>query len=89
MCVISVHTMGVYIMRNYLKRRCCYKEYARAGIGNNRVYGVLLCLKHLLKNDAHWNLFVDKIDMLFDKYESVQISTMGFPENWKELLQHK
>ena len=66
-----------------------YKEYAQAGIGNNRVYGVLLCLKHLLKNDAHWNLFVDKIDMLFDKYESVQISTMGVPENWKELLQHK
>ena len=66
-----------------------YKEYAQAGIGNNRVYGVLLCMKHLLKNDEHWNLFVDKIDMLFDKYECVQISTMGFPENWKELLQHK
>lgn len=65
-----------------------YKEYAQAGIGNNRVYGVLLCMKHLLKNDEHWNLFVDKIDMLFDKYECVQISTMGFPENWKELLQH-
>ena len=40
-----------------------YKEYAQAGIGNNRVYGVLLCMKHLLKNDEHWNLFVDKIDM--------------------------
>ena len=66
-----------------------YKEYAQAGIGNNRVYGVLLCMKHLLKNDEHWNLFVDKIDMLFDKYECVQIITMGFQENWKELLQHK
>ena len=34
-----------------------YKEYAQAGIGNNRVYGVLLCMKHLLNNDEHWNLF--------------------------------
>lgn len=66
-----------------------YKEYTQAGIGNNRIYGVLLCLKHLLKDDDHWNLFVDKIEMLFDKYESVQIDTMGFPENWKELLLHK
>ena len=65
-----------------------YKEYTQAGIGNNRIYGVLLCLKHLLKNDTHWNLFVDNIELLFDKYECVQISTMGFPENWKELLQH-
>ena len=66
-----------------------YKEYTQAGIGNNRVYGVLLCMKHLLKNDSHWNMFVDKIEMLFDKYQSVQIKTMGFPKNWKELLENK
>ncbi|MCM1498788.1 MAG: Abi family protein, partial [Clostridium sp.] len=35
-----------------------YKEYTQKGIGNNRIYGVLLCMKHLLKNDVHWNLFV-------------------------------
>lgn len=63
-----------------------YKEYTQVGIGNNRIYGVLLCMKYLLKKDVHWNIFVDKIEMLFDKYESVKISTMGFPENWKELL---
>lgn len=65
-----------------------YKEYTQAGIGNNRIYGVLLCMKHLLKNDTHWNLFVDNIELLFDKYECVQNSTMGFPENWNELLQN-
>lgn len=65
-----------------------YKEYTQVGIGNNRIYGVLLCLKHLLKNDVHWNLFVDKIELLFDKYQYIKISTMGFPENWRELLQH-
>lgn len=64
-----------------------YKEYSEVGIGNNRIFGVLLCLKQLLKNDSHWNVFVDKIDMLFEKYESVDIKTMGFPENWKELLE--
>ena len=26
-----------------------YKEYSEAGIGNNRILGVLLCLKHILK----------------------------------------
>ena len=65
-----------------------YKEYTQVGIGNNRIYGVLLCLKYLLKDDDHWNLFVDKIELLFDKYPCVQISTMGFPENWKVLLEY-
>lgn len=65
-----------------------YKKYTQVGIGNNRIYGVLLCLKYLLKDDDHWNLFVDKIELLFDKYPCVQISTMGFPENWKVLLEY-
>lgn len=64
-----------------------YKEYTQAGIANNRIFGVLLCMKHLLKKDIHWNQFVDNIDLLFDKYRSVRISTMGFPDDWKELLQ--
>ena len=64
-----------------------YKEYSEAGIGNNRIFGVLLCLKQLLKNDSHWKIFVQNIELLFEKYESVDIKTMGFSENWKELLE--
>lgn len=66
-----------------------YKEYSSMGIGNNRIFGVLLCLRTLLRNDTHWNLFVDKVEMLFDKYENVDINTMGFPKNWKMLLEIK
>lgn len=63
-----------------------YKEYSQAGIGNNRIFGVLLCMKQILKNDAHWNQYVDQIERLIDKYEKVDVKTMGFPKNWKELL---
>lgn len=63
-----------------------YKEYSSISIGNNRIFGVLLCLRTLLKNDSHWNLFVDGVEMLFEKYERVNKKSMGFPENWKELL---
>lgn len=64
-----------------------YKEYSEAGIGNNRIFGVLICLRQLLIGDSHWNLFVDEIGMLFDKYEDVDIKTMGFVENWKRMLE--
>lgn len=64
-----------------------YKEYSEVGIGNNRIFGVLICLRQLLIGDSHWNLFVDEIGMLFDKYEDVDIKTMGFVENWKRMLE--
>lgn len=66
-----------------------YKEYSKAGIGNNRIFGVLLCMKHLLKNDIHWNTFVDQIDLLFETYDTVNIDTMGFTKDWKGLLENK
>ena len=63
-----------------------YNQYREAGIGNNRIFGVLLCMMQLLKGDKNWILFVDEIEMLIEKYEGIDIKTMGFPENWKELL---
>lgn len=68
------------------KRPMIYKEYKEAGIKNNRMFAVLLCMKHLLRADMHWNFFVDEIELLIDKYENVDVETMGFPNNWKELL---
>lgn len=44
-----------------------YREYTQSGIGNNRIFGVLLCLKQLLKNDTHWKFFVDNIEILIEK----------------------
>ena len=63
-----------------------YKQYSALGIGNNRIFGLLLCISYLVPHDNHWNSFVDEIEMYIEKYPSVKIETMGFPEGWKELL---
>lgn len=68
------------------KRPMIYKEYAEAGIVNNRIFAILLCMKQLLKNDRQWNFFVDEIEMLIDKYENIDIKAMGFVADWKKLL---
>ena len=76
-----------YKNMNLSKTPALYKQYAKAGISNIRVYATLLCLKHLLPNDRHWYNFVDTIGLLFEKYPHVKIELMGFPKNdWKELL---
>lgn len=76
-------------VRRNSKAPILYKEYTQAGIGNNRMFGVLLCMKQILKNDKHWNLYVDQIELLIDKYEKVDVKTMGFPDDWKKLLEQK
>lgn len=63
-----------------------YKVYQKKKITNNRIFGILCCMKHLLPADADWRDFVNNIEELLKKYPSVEKKTMGFPENWKQIL---
>lgn len=82
---ICAHYGRVYNI-NLSKTPMLYNQYTENGIGNLRIFATLLCMKHILVNDNHWKAFVDKIELLFEKYTSVKIELMGFPNEWKELL---
>lgn len=68
------------------KKPSLYKQYTENGISPFRIFATLLCLKHLLPNDRYWNDFVDNISLLIEKYSNVNLKSMGFPCNWKEIL---
>lgn len=63
-----------------------YVEDRNKGVRNNRVFGVLVCLKYLLGNNQNWKVFVSQIDELFKTHPHVKKETMGFTPDWKELL---
>lgn len=86
---VSAHYGRLYNI-NFSKTPILYRQYTQKGIGNIRVYAVLLCLKHLLPNDRHWYEFVDTVELLFDKYPNVRKELMGFPkDDWKDFLLSK
>ena len=66
-----------------------YKQYTAMGISNGHVFATLILLKHLLPNDRHWHDFVQTIEILLDKYPSVKLHRLGFPQNWSEILADK
>lgn len=66
-----------------------YKQHTKVGIGNIRIYGVLVCIAQLVPHDEHWEEFVDQLDTLIKKYPAVKIGTMGFPANWRDYLGSK
>ncbi len=63
-----------------------YQQDRNLGITNTRIFGILVCLKHILPPDRHWIEFVDTIELLFEKYPHVEKVTMGFPTNWMHIL---
>lgn len=63
-----------------------YSQYANIQKADKHIFGVICCMKHLLLNDSRWQSFISDLESLFHKYPDVQIFTMGFPVNWKEVL---
>ena len=68
------------------KKPTIYRQYSDLGIRNDRIFGVLLCLRFLLKDDIYWNDFVNNIEVLILKNQDVEIETMGFVKDWVKLL---
>ena len=70
----------------FSKKPQLYKQYSEAGIRNDRLMGTLVCMKHIWTCTMGWESFVESIDSLLKKYPDVEISKMGFPKNWKDML---
>lgn len=68
------------------KKPKLYKEDQALGVSNERIFGVLCCMKHLLSEDASWEKFLNDMATLFRKHPKTDIKTMGFPQNWKDIL---
>jgi len=66
-----------------------YKQYTELGVSNNRIFSTLLCLKHLLPQDRHWDEFVENISNLLYKYPKADKFKIGFIETWEDVLNKK
>lgn len=66
-----------------------YRQDIEQGAVNNRIFGVLCCMKHLFTNNERWIEFLDGMEALFGKYPHASITTMGFTENWREFLEYR
>ena len=56
------------------------------GISNARVFATLICIKHLVPNDKHWDEFIKNLSELIKKYPDVRLDYMGFPNDWEHIL---
>ena len=57
-------------------------------ITNNRLFANFVLLKYLLDDSEVWQSAIVNLDKIFVKYQdSVELSKIGFPEDWKNTLE--
>lgn len=52
----------------------------------NKLFPVILVLRRLAGARPTWRTFYETLVALIDEYQEVQLSFIGFPNNWKEIL---
>ena len=89
-CLSYVRNLCAHYGRLYnaifAKKPKLYADDRKLGVKDNRLFGVLVCMKHILSARKGWVSFVDSISALFEKYPHVRKETMGFPDDWWNIL---
>ena len=68
------------------KKPMIYKQYTEMKISNDRLFAVLLCMREIQKGNDHWNAFVNELNSLTEKYDKINLYSMGFVKGWYDLL---
>lgn len=57
-------------------------------VNNKSLFAVLIALKSLLLNQEQWGRICNELSTLvYENSNIIELSRMGFPENWKEILE--
>lgn len=62
------------------------KIYEDCEIDNERIFAFILVIKHSIQNKSEWNSFLINLKALIDQYEIIDLSLIGFPINWYDIL---
>ncbi len=91
LCLVEVRNICAHYTRLYnlpLKQTPkLYKENWKYMGKQNKIFPVLLMVKRMLNENEQWCSLLRDISRTFDKYSDIyNLSYMGFPQNWKEIL---
>ena len=53
---------------------------------NHKLFIYVFIMIKLIKNSSQKNKIINDLDLLFNKYSSVDLTQIGFKKNWKNIL---
>ena len=64
-----------------------HRDARNKGLRNDTVFTAIYIMGKLTKDKKEWRTLIANLKGLIEQYEKVDISLMGFPVNWEELLE--
>lgn len=64
-----------------------YRDAVNKGLRNDTIFTAIYIMGKLTKDKREWRTLIANLKGLIEQYEKVDISLMGFPVNWEELLE--
>ena len=65
-----------------------HKKYNQYNIEGNSLFATMLSIKELMPNKDEWIIFKIQLEALIEENKDiVDLNLIGFPENWKEILE--
>ncbi len=81
------HYMRIYNVKFQKTPVKCKKNHNDNYMVTNRIFDVVHIMKFLILDKKEWNHIITNIQALFEQYkEDINISLLGFPENWEDIL---
>ena len=56
------------------------------GVNNTKIFAVFLIIRKLMLVRGNWDQWSGELLTLLGEFPKIDVSKMGFPENWRDLL---
>ncbi len=63
-----------------------HRTDVKKGVDNRTFFSVLFIIGKLRSKDTEWISFITSLAALIENYSVVDISRLGFPNNWDDIL---
>ncbi|WP_018086930.1 Abi family protein [Desulfurispora thermophila] len=89
--LVNLRNICAHYGRLYNRRFTIMPKFSKdakiKGIQGNSLFACIFLLKYLVNNKKKWNNFLINLQAIVDEYkDDIDISLMGFPDNWYEVL---
>ena len=64
------------------------KDILSKGLKNDTTFTAIYIMGKLTKDKIEWRTLIANLKGLIEQFEKIDISLMGFPDNWEELLEN-
>ncbi|WP_066495458.1 Abi family protein [Abyssisolibacter fermentans] len=63
-----------------------FRKDKKRGINNDSIFAIVYIIGRLLTGEKDWDYFITRFIALVEQYDIVDLSLMGFPKDWKQIL---